>query len=117
MCCRPVYCLLAFLFLGTLRNFFTNVCTWAHLRMCLLHCIYASSFALTTLIHFVSFLVCFQVHSDQFDSEFKNQTVFRRPVSQVCFSSVLYQPPPPPPTCQDSCFCALLFFRIAEPEY
>ena len=46
MCCRPVCCLLAF-FLETLRNFFTNVCTCAHLRMCLLHFIHASSFALT----------------------------------------------------------------------
>ena len=34
-------------FLGTLRNFFTNVCTCAHLRMCLLHCMHAGSFALT----------------------------------------------------------------------
>ena len=35
-------------FLGTLRNFFfTNVCMCAHLRMCLLHCMHAGSFALT----------------------------------------------------------------------
>ena len=36
-------------FLGTLRDFITNVCTCAHLRMCLLRCIYASLFALTRL--------------------------------------------------------------------
>ena len=34
-------------FLATLRNYYTNVCTCAHLRMCLLHCMHASSFALT----------------------------------------------------------------------
>ena len=32
---------------GTLRKSFTNVCTCAHLHVCLLHCIHASSFALT----------------------------------------------------------------------
>ena len=34
-------------FLGTLRDYYTTVCTCAHLRMCLLHCVHASSFALT----------------------------------------------------------------------
>ena len=34
-------------FLGTVGNFFPNVCTCAHLHVCLLHCIHASSFALT----------------------------------------------------------------------
>ena len=34
-------------FWGHSGIFFTNVCTCAHLRMCLLHCIHASSFALT----------------------------------------------------------------------
>ena len=34
-------------FWGRSGIFFTNVCTCAHLRMCLLHCIHASSFALT----------------------------------------------------------------------
>ena len=34
-------------FLGTLRDYYTNVCTCAHLRMCLLYCMHASSFALT----------------------------------------------------------------------
>ena len=34
-------------FLGTFRNLFTNVCTCAHLRMCLLHGMHAGSFALT----------------------------------------------------------------------
>ena len=38
---------LLFFFLGTLKNFYTNVCTCAHLRMCLLHCMHANSFALT----------------------------------------------------------------------
>ena len=34
-------------FRGRSGIFFTNVCTCAHLRICLLHCIYASSVALT----------------------------------------------------------------------
>ena len=32
---------------GRSAIFFTNVCMCAHLHMCLLHCIHASSFALT----------------------------------------------------------------------
>ena len=41
-----VQCCMHF-FLGTLRDYYTNVCTCAHLRMCLLHCMHASSFPLT----------------------------------------------------------------------
>ena len=33
-------------FSGDAQEFFANVCTCAHLRMCLLHCMHASSFAL-----------------------------------------------------------------------
>ena len=42
-----VQCYLHFLFWERSGNCFTNVCTCAHLRMCLLHCIYESLFALT----------------------------------------------------------------------
>ena len=41
-----VQCYLHF-FWGRSGESFTNVCTCAHLRMCLLHCIYTSLFALT----------------------------------------------------------------------
>ena len=47
MCSGPLYCLFAYFLLRTLRRFFTYVCTCAHLRMCLLHCMHAGSFALT----------------------------------------------------------------------
>ena len=35
------------IFSGDAQEFFANVCTGAHWRMCLLHCMHASSFALT----------------------------------------------------------------------
>ena len=47
VCCRSVDWFLLAFFLVTLKERFTNVCTCARLRICLLHCMHASSFALT----------------------------------------------------------------------
>ena len=67
-------------FLGTLRDFITNVCRCAHLRMCLLRCIYASLFALTRLfsepLSIFLPLLCSQAESSGVDSKVNRSTFF-----------------------------------------
>ena len=67
-------------FLGTLRDFITNVCTCAHLRMCLLRCIYASLFALTRLfsepLSIFLPLLCSQAESSGVDSKVNRSNYF-----------------------------------------
>ena len=67
-------------FLGALRNFITNVCTCAHLHMCLLRCIYASLFALIRLssepLSISLPLLCSQVESSGVDSKVNRSNYF-----------------------------------------
>ena len=73
-----------------------HVCTHAHVFVAL----YLRKFVcpdpliFSTLIHFFSFLHCFQVHSHEFDSEFRNQMIFATPNEARSVFLFLHQPPP-----------------------
>ena len=80
LCSWPVCCFYLHFFLGTLRDLITNVCTCAHLRMCLLRCIYASLLALTRLfsepLSIFLPLLCSQAESSGVNSKVNRSNYF-----------------------------------------